>query len=72
MITLFRKIRKKLIEDDNIRKYLLDAIGEIPLVVIGILIALQVNNWNESSAAGRDAWKKIRRLQNDSRVTGRG
>jgi hypothetical protein len=47
MITLFRRIRKKLIESGSIPKYLLYAIGEILLVVIGILIALQVNNWNE-------------------------
>lgn len=47
MLKFFRTIRKKLIEQDNVRKYLLYAIGEILLVVIGILIALQVNNWNE-------------------------
>ncbi|MDZ7805796.1 MAG: DUF6090 family protein [Gracilimonas sp.] len=47
MLKFFRTIRKKLIEEDNLRKYLLYAIGEILLVVIGILIALQINNWNE-------------------------
>jgi len=47
MLRFFRTIRKKIIEEDNVRKYLLYAIGEILLVVIGILIALQVNNWNE-------------------------
>jgi len=47
MLRFFRTIRKKLIEEDNVRKYLLYAVGEIFLVVIGILIALQVNNWNE-------------------------
>tara|TARA_R100001143_G_scaffold12460_1_gene13679 strand:- start:11093 stop:11806 length:714 start_codon:yes stop_codon:yes gene_type:complete len=52
MLRFFRTIRKKLIEEDNIRKYLLYSIGEIFLVVIGILIALQVNNWNE--------WRKDR------------
>jgi len=51
MIRIFRHIRKKLIEQDNVRKYLLYAIGEILLVVIGILIALQVNNWNEERKA---------------------
>ncbi len=47
MITLYRRIRQKLIDSGSIAKYLLYAIGEILLVVIGILIALQVNNWNE-------------------------
>lgn len=48
MLRFFRHIRKKLIEEDNVRKYLLYAIGEIILVVIGILIALQINNWNNN------------------------
>ena len=48
MITLFKKIRKSLIGSNGGKKYLLYAVGEIMLVVIGILIALQVNNWNES------------------------
>ena len=53
MLKIFRTIRKKLIEPDNVRKYLLYAIGEILLVVIGILIALQVNNWNEARKEAR-------------------
>lgn len=47
MIKLFRQIRQKLLRDKQFSKYLLYAIGEILLVVIGILIALQINNWNE-------------------------
>lgn len=47
MIKFFRKIRQKLLNKNKIGKYLLYAIGEIILVVIGILIALQINNWNE-------------------------
>ena len=47
MITLFHRIRQRFIESGSVTKYLLYAIGEILLVVIGILIALQVNNWNE-------------------------
>ncbi len=47
MINFFRKTRKKLADDNKFLKYSRYAIGEILLVVIGILIALQVNNWNE-------------------------
>jgi len=48
MLTFLRKIRKSLIETGSARKYFLYAIGEIALVVIGILIAVQINNWNEN------------------------
>lgn len=47
MIKLFRKIRQNLLSENKFSKYLIYAIGEIVLVVIGILIALQINNWNE-------------------------
>lgn len=46
MFRFFRKIRLNLLSENNLRKYLVYAIGEIVLVVIGILIALQINNWN--------------------------
>lgn len=49
MLRFFRNIRQKLIEQENVRKYFFYAIGEVFLVVIGILIALQVNNWNENN-----------------------
>ena len=47
MIKFFRKIRQDLLSEGKTGKYLKYAIGEIILVVIGILIALQINNWNE-------------------------
>jgi len=47
MIKFFRKIRQNLLSEGKTRKYLQYAIGEIVLVMIGILLALQVNNWNQ-------------------------
>ncbi|MCA6074646.1 DUF6090 family protein [Fulvivirga sedimenti] len=47
MITLFRKIRRKLLTQNSFTRYILYASGEIVLVVIGILIALQINSWNQ-------------------------
>ncbi|MGB5227180.1 MAG: DUF6090 family protein [Eudoraea sp.] len=47
MIKFFSKIRQQLLKENKAGKYLLYAFGEIILVVIGILIALQINNWNE-------------------------
>lgn len=48
MIKFFRKIRLNLLSEGNTSKYFKYAIGEIILVVIGILIALSINNWNEN------------------------
>ena len=48
MIRLFRKIRHQLLSEDRYSVYLLYASGEILLVVIGILFALQIDNWNEN------------------------
>jgi len=47
MIKFFRKIRQNLLSENKFSKYLLYACGEIVLVVIGILIALSINNWNQ-------------------------
>lgn len=47
MINFFRHLRQSMISKKGFSKYLLYAIGEIILVVVGILIALQINNWNE-------------------------
>ena len=47
MIKFFRKIRQQLLLEDKTGKYLKYALGEIIVVVIGILIALQINNWND-------------------------
>ena len=57
MLRLFRNIRQRLLTDNKFGKYLLYAVGEILLVVIGILIALQVDNWNEK--------RKLRAVQQE-------
>ncbi len=49
MLKFFRKIRQKLLSESKFNKYLIYAVGEIFLVVVGILIALQINNWNEQN-----------------------
>lgn len=84
MITFFRKIRQQLLTekrsgqiaptaggpDSRLGRYLLYAIGEIVLVVLGILIALQINNWNESKIRQKtlDNYKErlIRQFETDS------
>jgi len=53
MIKFFRKIRQNLLMENKTGKYLKYAIGEILLVVIGILIALQVSNWNQQRIASQ-------------------
>jgi hypothetical protein len=53
MLNFFRRIRQKLIKEGNLKRYLIYSIGEIFLVVIGILIALQINNWNEGEKKQR-------------------
>ena len=50
MIAFFRNIRQRLLTENKFSKYLLYAIGEIILVMIGILMALQVNNWSNERA----------------------
>jgi len=60
MLPFFRKIRFRLAENNQFFKYSRYAIGEIVLVVIGILIALQINNWNEE--------RKIRVLEKETLV----
>src|SRR5688500_8909010 len=47
MLKVFRNIRRRMVISNSFGNYLLYALGEVVLVVIGILIALQINNWNE-------------------------
>lgn len=62
MISLFRKIRKSLLEKNKVTRYLIYALGEILLVVIGIFIALQLNISNEKNKEDKEATKFITRL----------
>jgi hypothetical protein len=65
MIPFFRKIRKKMANDNKPLKYLRYAIGEIVLVVIGILIALQVNNWNVNRISILSQENSLQKLTSD-------
>ena len=67
MLRFFRQIRQRLLTDNppdrasragKFSKYLLYAVGEILLVVIGILIALQIDSWNECGNIKKDGFKQ--------------
>ena len=65
MLGFLRRIRRALIEEGHLRKYLVYAVGEILLVSIGILLALQVNNWNEQRIEGNLEVQYVERLIQD-------
>lgn len=65
MIKFFRRIRHNLLSEGSNRKYLKYAIGEIILVVIGILIALSINNWNEFRKTTINEIEYLKRLRSD-------
>ena len=72
MLNIFRNIRQKLAAENlpdrqagKVMTYLRYAIGEIFLVVIGILIALQVNNWNETRKENISESEFIKAVKND-------
>ena len=65
MIKFFRKIRQNLLSENKFSKYLIYAIGEIILVVIGILIALAFNNFNEQNKRENQIIEIINQLEND-------
>ena len=65
MNKFFRNIRKKLAAENKVMAYSRYAIGEIILVVIGILIALQINNWNEENKTSRLETKILKELLNN-------
>ncbi|BAO75372.1 DUF6090 family protein [Winogradskyella sp. PG-2] len=65
MIKFFRRIRQQLLSEKKFSKYLIYAIGEIILVVIGILIALQINNWNEKRKTNIQLKSALKSVYND-------
>ncbi|WP_298760776.1 DUF6090 family protein [uncultured Psychroserpens sp.] len=68
MIKFFRHIRRSLLSEGKTTKYLKYAIGEILLVVIGILIALGINNWNENLKAQKNEKVLLQKLQEENRL----
>lgn len=68
MIKFFRKIRQNLVIENKFSKYMLYAIGEIVLVVIGILIALQLNEWNSERKNQQQEVKILVQLNSDLRA----
>ena len=65
MLKFFRRIRQNLLLENNAGKYLKYAIGEIVLVVIGILIALQINNWNNQKVNAKLEKELLINLKNE-------
>jgi Family of unknown function (DUF6090) len=65
MIKFFKKIRQNMLTENKFSKYLIYAIGEIILVVIGILIALQINNWNEVQKGKMKATTILKEIRSD-------
>ena len=65
MIKFFRKIRQKLLSENKFSKYLIYAIGEIILVVIGILIALQINNANQDRIFRKEEIRILKSFKNE-------
>ena len=65
MIPFFRRIRKRFADDNKPMKYARYAVGEIVLVVIGILIALQINNWKEKRIENEERNELVNLLSNE-------
>ncbi len=69
MLKFFRKIRYDLMEKNKTGKYFKYAIGEIILVVIGILIALSINNWNENRKLHNEELSLLLEVKSNLEVT---
>ena len=69
MIKFFRNIRKTNLKEGKKINYLKYAIGEIVLVVIGILIALQINNWNENRKLHSEELNSLSEIKSNLEIT---
>ena len=65
MLKFLRRIRQKLIHEGNLKRYLVYAVGEIVLVVAGILIALSINNWNQEKLSRHKEHLVLKSLKED-------
>lgn len=65
MIKFFRQIRQRMLSENKFSKYLIYAIGEIVLVMIGILLALQVNNWNQERSDREKVWTYLEQIEEE-------
>lgn len=65
MLKFFRNIRQKLLSENKVRKYLVYAVGEIILVVIGIFIAIQLNDWNQQRMEQKALAVTLQNLQEE-------
>jgi hypothetical protein len=69
MIKFFRKIRHRLLSQNKISRYFLYAIGEIILVVIGILIALQINTWNQDRINNKEEERILKAISAELKLS---
>ncbi len=65
MNQIFRKIRRQLLADEKLGSYLMYALGEIVLVVFSILLALQINNWNETRVSDKQLLQILSTIRTD-------
>jgi len=65
MLSYFRRKRVTLIKQEKVKKYTLYAVGEIFLVMVGILLALQVNNWNQNRLDRKQEVQLLRQIKAD-------
>ena len=65
MIKFFRRIRQNLLSENKFSKYLLYALGEIVLVIIGILLALQINDWNQEKQHKKEEKRILESIRTD-------